>query len=194
VCIKIQRLIVHSSLYDRFVAAFTAATAALECGDPAREDVVVGPLIERRHVDRVLAWIDEAVASGATKLAGGERRGSIVTPAILEDVPAAAKISCEEVFGPVATLERFDDFGDALERCNRTRYGLQAGIFTRDVSRALRAFRELDYGGVMINEAPAFRLDNFPYGGTKDSGFGREGVRFAVEEMTEPKVLMIRGS
>lgn len=193
VCIKVQRLMVHTSLYDAFETAFVRATEALRCGDPRDPETVVGPLIEPRHVERVMTWIAEAVKRGARKLFGGERYANVVTPTVLVDVPTDAKVSCEEVFGPVVILERFGTFDAAIERANDSRYGLQAGVFTRDLSSALRAFRELEFGGVIINDVPTFRIDNFPYGGTKDSGFGREGVRFAMEEMSEPRVLVMRG-
>jgi acyl-CoA reductase-like NAD-dependent aldehyde dehydrogenase len=155
---------------------------------------VVGPLIEEKHVERVLAWIREAVDGGAKLLCGGGVRGQVVEPAVLTDVPAEAKACREEVFGPVTVVEPFGTFEDAITACNASRFGLQAGIFTRDIGRMLHAWRELEYGGVLINEIPTFRVDNFPYGGTKDSGFGREGVRYAMEEMTEPKVLVVQGS
>jgi acyl-CoA reductase-like NAD-dependent aldehyde dehydrogenase len=123
---------------------------------------------------------------------GGEADGQVVAPTVLTDVPPDQKVCKDEVFGPVTVLEPFDEFGEALARCNATRFGLQAGVFTPSLDHALAAFRELDYGGVMINDVPTFRVDNFPYGGAKDSGFGREGVRFAVQELTEPKVLVLR--
>jgi acyl-CoA reductase-like NAD-dependent aldehyde dehydrogenase len=193
VCIRIQRVLVHASLYERFLAAFVERTRALACGDPMDEATVVGPLIETRHVERVLEWVREAVAGGARLHCGGERRGSVVLPVILTGVQPHMRVCKDEVFGPVTVVERFETFDQALELCNATRFGLQAGIFTHDIARALRAFRELDYGGVLINEVPTFRVDNYPYGGTKQSGFGREGVRYAMQAMTESKVLVARG-
>jgi glyceraldehyde-3-phosphate dehydrogenase (NADP+) len=193
VCIKVQRLYVHESLYEDFLKGFVQATRELACGDPMDEATVVGPLIEPKHVERVLAWTREAVAGGARKHCGGEAQGQVVLPTVLTDVKPDMKVCREEVFGPVTVVERFDRFEQALEACNRGRFGLQAGIFTRDIGRALQAFRELDYGGVLINDVPTFRVDNFPYGGTRDSGLGREGVRFAMEEMSEPKLLVMRG-
>jgi acyl-CoA reductase-like NAD-dependent aldehyde dehydrogenase len=191
VCIKVQRLLVHDSLYDAFERAFVERTRALAVGDPLDPRTVVGPLIERAHVARVRAWIDEALAGGARLLCGGEVEGSIVRPAVLVDARADLRVCREEVFGPVTVLERFRRFEDALAACNATRFGLQAGVFTRDIARALRAFRELDYGGVVINDAPTFRMDNVPYGGTKDSGTGREGLRHAMAEMSEPRLLVL---
>jgi acyl-CoA reductase-like NAD-dependent aldehyde dehydrogenase len=178
-----------STLMSRIVRA----TRELVCGDPLDEATVVGPLIEKKHVERVLAWIGEAQSGGAKKHCGGEARGQVVLPTVLTHVKADMKVCSEEVFGPVTVVERFENFDQALQMCNQGRFGLQAGIFTRDLSHALQAFRELDYGGVLINDVPTFRVDNFPYGGTRDSGLGREGVRFSMEEMSEPKVLFLRG-
>ncbi len=192
VCIKVQRLYVHDSVYEALLERFVRDTRALACGDPMDEATVVGPLIEKRHVERVLTWIREAVAGGARMHCGGEARGQVVMPTVLTNVKPDMKVCSEEVFGPVTVVERFADFGDALRACNAGRFGLQAGVFTHDLGHALRAYRELDYGGVMINDVPTFRVDNFPYGGSRDSGFGREGVRYAMEEMTEPKVLVMR--
>lgn len=193
VCIKIQRLLVHGQVYEAFLERFVAATRALAIGDPLDEETIVGPLIESKHVERVLSWVTEARAGGATVHCGGEAEGQVVQPTVLTEVRPDMKVCSEEVFGPVTVVEPFERFEDALERCNAGRFGLQAGIFTRDLGRALLAYRELDYGGVLINDVPTFRVDNFPYGGVKDSGFGREGVRFAMEEMTEPKLLILRG-
>ncbi len=193
VCIKVQRLYVHASLYEDFLERFVHATRELVCGDPLDEATVVGPLIEPKHVERVLAWTREAVAGGARKHCGGEARGQVVLPTVLTGVKPEMKVCREEVFGPVTVVEPFEHFEGALEACNQGRFGLQAGIFTRDIGHALQAFRTLDYGGVLINDVPTFRVDNFPYGGTRDSGLGREGVRFAMEEMSEPKVLVMRG-
>lgn len=193
VCIKVQRIYVHDSRYDEFMDRFLRETAQVRCGDPLDEETVVGPMIEKVHVDRVLQWIDEARQGGATLHCGGEADGQVLGPTILTDVTPDMRVCKDEVFGPVTVVERFSTFDAAIAACNSGRFGLQAGIFTRDIGRALHAFRELDYGGVMINDVPTFRVDNFPYGGTRDSGFGREGVRFAMEEMTEPKVLVMRG-
>ncbi|MFN0008355.1 MAG: aldehyde dehydrogenase family protein [Planctomycetota bacterium] len=194
VCIRVQRILVHASLYERFLEVFVGRTKRLAVGDPLDPETVVGPLIEERHVDRVLAWIEEARAGGARILCGGARSGRGITPAVITGASPGMKVCREEVFGPVAVVEPFDDFRRAIESCNASRFGLQAGIFTRDLGRALEAYRDLQYGGVMINDVPTFRVDNFPYGGTKDSGFGREGVRYAMEEMSEPKVLVMRGA
>jgi glyceraldehyde-3-phosphate dehydrogenase (NADP+) len=193
VCIKVQRVYVHTLLYERFLERFLEATRALACGDPMDEATVVGPMIEPQHVERVLAWVREAVDGGATLHCGGEARGPLVLPTVLTGATPDMRVCKDEVFGPVTVVEPFERFEEALAACNASRFGLQAGIFTHDLAHALLAFRELDYGGVMINDVPTFRVDNFPYGGSKDSGFGREGVRFAMDEMSEPKVLVMRG-
>jgi len=193
VCIKIQRIYVHASLFERFLERFLAATRELACGDPMDENTVVGPLIETQHVARVLSWVREATDGGARMHCGGKANGSVVLPTVLTGVKPEMRVCKDEVFGPVTTVEPFERFKQALQACTAGRFGLQAGIFTQSVARAMQAFRELDYGGVLINDIPTFRVDNFPYGGTKDSGFGREGVRFAMDEMSEPKVLVMRG-
>ena len=192
-CIKVQRILVHESVFDTFLQRFVAATRGLACGDPSDEQTIVGPLIEPKHVERVLAWINEAVDAGAILHCGGRAEGQVVFPTVLTGATPDMKVCKDEVFGPVTVVESFEQFDDALARCNASRFGLQAGLFTHDLGHALQAFRELEYGGVLVNDVPTFRVDNFPYGGTKDSGFGREGVRFAMEEMTEPKVLLMRG-
>jgi acyl-CoA reductase-like NAD-dependent aldehyde dehydrogenase len=194
VCVRAQRLLVHASLADEFTERFVAASRAVRCGDPLDEDTVVGPLIERRHVERVLEWIAEAVACGARLLCGGQTAGSVLAPTVLAGVPRDARVCREEVFGPVAVIERFETWTQALAMANDTRYGLQAGVYTHDLARALEAFRTLRYGGILLNDAPNFRVDNMPYGGTRDSGFGREGLRSAIEEYTEPRLLVLRAA
>jgi acyl-CoA reductase-like NAD-dependent aldehyde dehydrogenase len=191
VCIKAQRVFVHKSLFADFVDKFVKFSERVACGDPMREDTVVGPLIEARHVTRVLDWVREAQSGGAKLLLGGHSEGQVVYPTILTNTSDSMRVCKDEVFGPVAVVESVDSFDDALAACNRSRFGLQAGIFTPDVGHALKAFRTLRYGAVLINDTPMLRVDNFPYGGMKDSGLGREGVRFAVEEFTEPKVLIL---
>lgn len=193
VCIKVQRIFVHESLYEEFLARFVAETKAVVVGDPSDPDTIVGPLIEPQHVKRVLAWVQEAVDGGAQLHCGGEAEGSVVMPTVLTGARPEMKVCKDEVFGPVTVVEPFETFEGVIATCNESRFGLQAGVFTQDIGKALYAFRELEYGGVMINDVPTFRVDNFPYGGSKDSGFGREGVRFAMDEMTEPRVLIMRG-
>lgn len=194
VCIKVQRLYVHASLYDAFLERFVAETKVVPIGDPMDEKTVIGPMIEPQHVTRVLSWIAEAVADGAVIHCGGTADGQMLEPTILTGARRDAKVCRDEIFGPVTVVEKFDHFEEAIAACNDARFGLQAGVFTQNIDHALSAYRDLEYGGVMINDVPTFRVDNFPYGGVKDSGFGREGVRFAMEEMTEPKVLVMRGT
>ena len=191
-CISVQRVLVHRSLYDAFRTRFVAAASALRAGDPRDESVTLGPLIEPAAAARVRAWIDEAVAGGARLLCGGGGDGALVPATVLEAVPAQARLQREEAFGPVALLEPFDDFEAALARVNDSDYGLQAGLFTHDLRRALRAWDELEVGGVVIGDVPSFRVDNMPYGGVKRSGLGREGIRASILEMTEPRLLVIR--
>ncbi|MFW5926615.1 MAG: aldehyde dehydrogenase family protein [Wenzhouxiangella sp.] len=191
-CISVQRVQVHESVYDAFRDKLIEQVAALKGGDPRDDDTFVGPLISEDDARRVVEWIDEAVEGGARLLVGGEREAALVRPAVLENVPSDSRICTEEVFGPVVALEPFSDFDDALQRINDSRYGLQAGVFTRDIGRIRRAWDRLDVGGVIINDVPAFRVDHMPYGGVKDSGLGREGIRFAIEDMTEIRMLAIR--
>lgn len=191
VCIKAQRVFVHKSLFSDFMDQFVRYSSRVVCGDPMHEDTVVGPLIEARHVTRVLDWVREAESGGAQRLLGGHAEGQVVYPTILTHTSERMRVCRDEVFGPVAVVESVDSFADALSACNRSRFGLQAGVFTADVGHALLAFRTLRYGAVLINDTPMLRVDNYPYGGMKDSGLGREGVRFAVEEFTEPKVLIL---
>src|SRR6478735_9324396 len=191
VCIKTQRVFVHRSLFADFVERFVKHSERVPCGDPLREETVVGPLIEHKHVTRVLDWVREAKDGGARVLLGGQADGQVVYPTILTNTSEQMRVCRDEVFGPVAVVEAVDSFDDAIAACNRSRFGLQAGIFTNDVGRALSAFRSLRYGAVLINDTPMLRVDNYPYGGMKDSGLGREGVRFAVEEFSEPKVFIL---
>ncbi len=193
VCIKVQRILVHRSLHDDFLQRFVEATEALAVGDPTDEATVVGPLIEQMHVERVLSWVQEAVDAGATLHCGGRADGPVVQPTVLTNTSPDMRVCRDEVFGPVTVIEPFDTIEEAIATCNASRFGLQAGIFTHNIGTAMYAFRELEYGGVLINDIPTFRVDNFPYGGSKDSGFGREGVRFAMDEMSEPRVLIMRG-
>lgn len=190
-CISVQRILVHESVRERFTEAFVAAVRALKAGDPTREDTVVGPVINEAAASRIQQWIADARTGGARVLLGGARQGSVVEAAVLTDVAPTMKLSCEEVFGPVVTITPYRSFEEALRLVNDSPYGLQAGVFTRDIHRIFQAFRELEVGGVLANEIPTFRADHMPYGGVKDSGLGREGVRYAMEEMTEPKLLVL---
>ena len=190
-CISVQRVFAHESVYDRFVDQFVANVKGLVSGDPSHDATVIGPLIDEGAAKRVEQWIQEAVAQGARVLAGGKRSGSVVEATVLADVTPAMKVSCREVFGPVVTVSRYKKFDDALAALNESDYGLQAGVFTQDIDRIFRAYRDLDVGAVLANEIPTFRADHMPYGGVKDSGLGREGVRYAIEEMTELKLLVL---
>lgn len=194
VCIRVQRVLVHQPIYQKFVDKLVAATAALPCGDPMDPKTVVGPMIDAAAADRVQGWTDEAVRAGAEVLLPARREGNVLTPSLLARVPADAKVSCREVFGPVTIVAPYRDWNEALAQVNASDFGLQAGVFTQDVTRIYQAFRELEVGGVIANDFPTLRVDNFPYGGVKDSGFGREGVRYTMEEMSEPRMLVIRGT
>ena len=192
VCISAQRVLVHESVAGEFTSRFVGHATSLRAGDPLDEATELSNMIDEAAARRAEGWINEAVGAGARLLCGGRRAGSLLEATVLTDVHPEMRVCSEEVFAPVATLQTFGDFGEALAEANATRYGLQAGVFTRETGRALRAFRELDFGGVIVNDSPAFRVDNMPYGGVKLSGAGREGVRYAMEEMTEPRLLVLR--
>ena len=192
VCISVQRIYVHEMIYERFLGRFLEAVKDLKVGDPMDPETVMGPLIDAPAADRVKEWIEEARAQGARIILGGGRRGSVVEPTVITHAVPEMKVSCEEVFGPVVTVSNYFDLQEALDAVNDSAYGLQAGIFTKDIRNIAHAFRDLDVGGVMVNDYPTFRVDHMPYGGTKDSGSGREGVRYAMEEMTETKLLAMR--
>lgn len=192
ICISVQRIFVHESVVEKFTNLFLAATAKLRIGHPLDETTDIASLISEEEARRVVTWIGDAVACGATLLAGGQRTRATVTPAILANVPPSAKMSCGEVFGPVVSINAFSDLNAAIDAVNNTPYGLQAGIFTQNLERAFRAARRLHAGGVIINDIPGFRADNMPYGGVKESGVGREGPRYAIEEMTETKLICWR--
>lgn len=193
VCISVQRILIHRPLLNDFRQALITVTESLKTGDPLDENTEIGPMINPGEAVRVKQWIDHAVNAGATLLCGGMREQSIVYPTLLENVPVTDPIQCQEVFGPVACIQAYDNFDEALKITNDSRYGLQAGVFTQNLSKAFRAWDVLDVGGVIINDTPIFRVDSMPYGGVKDSGRGREGVRFAMEEMTEPRLLVLEG-
>ena len=191
-CISVQRLLIHSSLYESVKSKLVDAAKKLKSGDPSDESTFLGPLISEKDAMRVEQWIGEAVKAGARTLCGGSRRGAFFDATIVEGVPSTAKLSCEEAFGPVMTIESFTDFADAVAKANSSRYGLQAGVFTNDLGRAMFAFENLEVGGVIINDVPSMRVDSMPYGGVKDSGLGREGVRYAIEEMTEIRAMVTK--
>ncbi|MEU7988101.1 aldehyde dehydrogenase family protein [Streptosporangium canum] len=192
-CIAVQRVIVEESVREDFVARLVPAVEALVTGDPADDRTQVGPLVSVEAAERVEQWIKEAVAAGARLLAGGIRDGATVAPTVLADVPHDAKVSCEEVFGPVMIIQSVPGVDEAFAAVNDSRYGLQAGIFTRNLDIAFRANRELEVGGVIIGDVPSYRADQMPYGGVKDSGVGREGVRSAMADFTYEKVMVLTG-
>lgn len=190
-CISVQRIFVHQSVADLFTTKLLLQVARLKAGDPSDEATVIGPLIDERAAHRVEEWIGEAVAQGARVLLGGKRRASIVEATVLSNVTPTMKVSCHEIFGPVVTVTPYRHFDEAIQALNRSDYGLQAGVFTQDVNKVFHAFRYLEVGAVLANEIPTFRADHMPYGGVKDSGIGREGVKAAIEDMTEPRLLVI---
>jgi acyl-CoA reductase-like NAD-dependent aldehyde dehydrogenase len=194
-CISVQRVLVHEEVADAFTERLVSKAEGLTVGDPLDPDTDVGPLISPNDRDRVKEWIDEAVAGGAELLTGGEvvDEGRCLAPTLLARPPRESKVWCEEIFGPVATIDRYSDFAEALRMANDSRFGLQAGVFTRDVGRGLEAAQALEFGGVLINEVPTFRADQMPYGGVKDSGNTREGPAFAVLELTEERLVTLQG-
>jgi acyl-CoA reductase-like NAD-dependent aldehyde dehydrogenase len=192
-CISVQRVFVHRSVFQTFWWQVVACTAKLISGDPSDEATEVGPMVRPAEAERVEAWIKEAVEAGAKLISGGERHGSVITPAILTATKPGMKVRDEELFGPVVAIEPYEDFEQALADVNHSRYGLQAGLLTRDAGRILTAYRELEVGALIVGDTPSWRLDPMPYGGVKESGLGREGLRSAIEEMTEPRMLVMAG-
>jgi acyl-CoA reductase-like NAD-dependent aldehyde dehydrogenase len=191
-CISVQRVMVHERIYDEFKRGLVEAATALRMGDPKRDDTFIGPMISEAEAGRLHAWIEQAVARGAQVLVGGQRKGAMLAATLLENVPRDADVCAKEAFGPVAVLSSFSDFDAALDDVNDSVYGLQAGIFTRDVYKAHRAWDRLEVGAVIVGDVPSWRVDHMPYGGVKESGQGREGVRFAMEEMTEIRLFVLR--
>ena len=190
-CISVQRVLVHHSVADLFTTKLLLQVARLKAGDPSDDTTVVGPLIDPAATQRVEAWVEEAVAQGARVLLGGKRLGTVLEATVLTNVKPDMKVSCQEVFGPVVTVSSYRTFSDAIAALNQSDYGLQAGIFTQDINKIFHAFRHLEVGAVVANEIPTFRADHMPYGGVKDSGLGREGVKAAIEDMTEPRLLVM---
>ena len=191
-CIGVQRILIHRDVYDRFRDMLVAKTRSLKAGDPKDRKTFIGPMISEGEAKRLDGWIAEAVAKGAKLLCGGRRDGAMLEATLLEKVDPATKLNVEEAFGPVAFLIPFSDFSEAIDIVNASKFGLQAGIFTRDLFQMFDAWDRLDVGGIVVNDVPSYRVDNMPYGGVKDSGLGREGVRFAMEDMTEIRNLVIR--
>ncbi|WP_242108079.1 aldehyde dehydrogenase family protein [Luteimonas aquatica] len=192
-CISVQRILVHADIYEKLRRKLKAAVAGLRTGDPREEKTFIGPMVDEAAARRVESWIKAARKSGAKVLVGGERVGNLLPAALLENVPREADLYRKEAFGPVACLEPFDDFEDAIARVNDSDFGLQAGVFSGRLAHAMRAWDALEVGGVIVGDVPSFRVDNMPYGGVKHSGLGREGVRYAMEDMSEPRLLVIRG-
>ena len=191
-CIGVQRILAHRNVYDALKKKLAAAVKKLRSGDPHDEATFIGPLIDEAAAARIDGWIDAAVKAGAKALVRGKRKGNMLPAALLEDVPHDAELYRKEAFGPVACIEAFDHFDDAIARANDSDFGLQAGMFTGEIAHAMRAWDRLDVGGVIVGDVPSFRVDNMPYGGIKHSGLGREGVRWAIADMTEERLLVIR--
>ncbi|MDQ6735536.1 MAG: aldehyde dehydrogenase family protein [Nitrospirota bacterium] len=190
-CISVQRIYVHAAVYDAFLEKLIAKVRMLKSGDPSDQGTVVGPVIDQGAARRIEAWMREAVVQGARVQVGGARSGALLEPTVLTEVTPSMKVSCQELFGPLLTVTPYTRFDDALTALNDSEYGLQAGVFTQDVNKIFQAYRELEVGAVLANEIPTFRADHMPYGGVKESGLGREGVRYAMEDMTELKLLVL---
>jgi acyl-CoA reductase-like NAD-dependent aldehyde dehydrogenase len=190
-CIAVQRIFVHAPVYEDFVTRLVKEVESLKVGDPMDPDTDVGPVIDQGSLERIGEWVEEAVSQGAEVLVGGERNDPFYAPTVVANVRRDMKVCREEIFGPVTTVSRYETFEEALDEVNATPYGLQAGLFTRDVERAFLAHRDIRVGGLILNDVSAFRADQMPYGGTKDSGYGREGLRYAMEEMTEPRIMVV---
>ena len=190
-CISTQRILVHERVYDSFVERYVAEVAALRTGDPLDDATDVGPMIDEANAVRAESWIQEAVRGGARLAVGGARKGAILEPAVLLDTTSEMKVNCDELFAPATTVRRYGDFDAALATVNDSPYGLQAGLFTNDIRRIMRAFEVLEVGGLIVNDVSGYRVDHMPYGGVKQSGAGREGVRWAIEEMTEVRLLVL---
>jgi acyl-CoA reductase-like NAD-dependent aldehyde dehydrogenase len=190
-CISVQRVLVHRDVEREFTDALVNEVNKLVTGDPMDSQTDVGPVIDHDALERIAAWVDEAVQSGAEVLTGGKREDPFYLPTVLSSTDPEMKVRCEEIFGPVVTVGTFTDFEDAINEVNNSKYGLQAGVFTKDVNLLMAAHRDIEVGGVIANDVSAFRADQMPYGGSKDSGFGREGLRYAMDEMTEPRILVL---
>jgi acyl-CoA reductase-like NAD-dependent aldehyde dehydrogenase len=192
VCISVQRIYSEKNVYEPFSEKFVKATEAMVVGDPLDERVDVGPMIDSKEIDRIESWVQEAQTAGAKVLTGGKRQGTVYYPTVLADVDEDMKVVAEEAFAPVASIISSDDFESALKQANDTKFGLQVGVFTNDVNRVFKAVKRLNFGGVIVNDTPNFRADHMPYGGNRQSGLGREGVRFAMEDMTNIQMVAIR--
>ncbi len=191
ICISIQRVFLHEKIYDSFMADFLTATKKLKIGNPLNKDTDIGPMINTGAAQQIEEWVNEALDKGGHLVTGGQRKGTFFEPTILENVNPDLQVSCQEAFAPIVVVSPYRDFEEALKEVNHSKYGLQAGVFTRDLQKAFFAFETLDVGGVIVNDIPTFRIDHMPYGGVKESGFGREGLKYAIEEMTELKLMAI---
>ncbi len=192
VCISVQRVLIHKDIYQSVKDELVALAKEVKSGDPSQADVVIGPMIDKGELERIQQWIDEAVEEGATLLCGGEVEGLVMNATILENVSHESKLYKDEAFGPVMILEAYDDFDKGIELANDSRFGLQVGVYSSSINKAMQAWDHIEAGGVIINDVPTFRVDNMPYGGVKDSGFGREGVKYAIEDMTEIRLMVIK--
>ena len=192
VCISVQRVLIHKDIYQSVKDKLVALAKEVKSGDPSQADVVIGPMIDKGELERIQQWIDEAVEEGATLLCGGEVDGLVMNATILENVSHESKLYKDEAFGPVMILEAYDDFDKGIELANDSRFGLQVGVYSSSINKAMQAWDHIEAGGVIINDVPTFRVDNMPYGGVKDSGFGREGVKYAIEDMTEIRLMVIK--
>jgi acyl-CoA reductase-like NAD-dependent aldehyde dehydrogenase len=191
VCISVQRIYVHDDVWEAFMERFRAGAAELKVGDPLDPTTDVGPMVDANAASRTQRWVDEAVALGGKIVLGGKADGTYFQPTILTDVPLQAQVCSNEAFAPLAVVFRFSDFDAAIRGVNDSFFGLQTGVFTSDLAHAWRAFHELQVGGVIVNDVPAYRIDHMPYGGVKDSGLGREGLRWAIEDMTELRIMVL---
>nr|MBF0222895.1 aldehyde dehydrogenase family protein [Desulfobulbaceae bacterium] len=191
-CVSVQRILAHQKIYAQLRTKLMTAVNNLKSGDPKNRDTFIGPIISQTETDRIKSWIDEAVKAGASLLCGGTQQGTIIEATLLENVPEKQNLNCQEAFGPVAILSSFSDFDQALAQVNNSAFGLQAGIFTRDLYKAQKAWDVLEVGSVIIGDVPSWRVDHMPYGGVKDSGLGREGIRYAIEDMTEIRLMAVR--
>ncbi len=191
VCISVQRIFIHDKIFDRWTERFVENAKKLKKGNPLDEQTELSAMIDERAAEKAQSWVEEAAANGAEILCGGTREKALLDATVLTNTSAEMRVASEEIFAPVAVLERFSDFREAVDLANNTKYGLQAGVFTNDLRNMRYAAEHLEYGGVIVNDVPTFRVDNMPYGGTKDSGFGREGVRYAMEEMSEIRLIVV---
>jgi acyl-CoA reductase-like NAD-dependent aldehyde dehydrogenase len=191
VCISVQRIFVHDAVYDAFMSKFLDGARALKVGDPLDPTTDVGPMVDDKAAERTQAWVDEAVAMGGRVLLGGRADGTFFPPTVLTDTPVTARVCANEAFAPLVVVFRFGELDEAVRRVNDSSFGLQTGVFTNDLAGAWRAFHELEVGGVIVNDIPTYRVDHMPYGGVKDSGLGREGLRWAIEDMTEVRIMVL---